>query len=240
MEPTRIFGEGETFSWHGTTFEATKTPGHTEYHCALSFEIDGRRIAYVGDTFARGPAGPRFGGPVFQNRFKPGDFVESITKIRDFEPEFILTGHWGAQRVERSLLDAALDQARVIEGIMWSLIAVPEAAGFALDPNWATIYPYQATAVPGQALELTVRIINHLSNEALATAELRLPEGWTSVAVVNPLAVGASQVGELRFRVSVPADAQPEGPHVVAAAITLGSRRFGPIAEGIIRVKAVA
>jgi glyoxylase-like metal-dependent hydrolase (beta-lactamase superfamily II) len=236
MAATKVFAEGETFSWRGTTFQATKTPGHTEYHCALSFEVDGRRIAYVGDTFARGPAGPSFGGPVFQNGFKPGDFVESITKIRDFEPEFILTGHWGAQRVERSLLDAALDQARAIEGIMWSLIAVPEAAGFALDPNWATLYPYQATAVPGQSLELAVRIVNHLSTEALATAELRLPEGWTSVAVVNSVAIGASQTGELRFRVLVPADAPVGGQHVVVADITLGSRRFGPIAEGIIRV----
>ena len=44
MTASRVFGEGETFSWRGTTFQATKTPGHTEYHCALSFEVDGRRI----------------------------------------------------------------------------------------------------------------------------------------------------------------------------------------------------
>src|SRR5207248_2790574 len=44
MAPSKVFGEGESFSWRGTTFRATKTPGHTEYHCALSFEVDGRRI----------------------------------------------------------------------------------------------------------------------------------------------------------------------------------------------------
>ena len=32
MEPTRVFGEGETFSWRGTTFQATKTPGQSRHH----------------------------------------------------------------------------------------------------------------------------------------------------------------------------------------------------------------
>src|SRR5262249_33122147 len=140
-------------------------------------EVDGRRIAYVGDTLARDPAGPRFSGPVFQNRFAPGDFVESVTKIRDFKPEFILTDHWGAQLVEPALLDAALAQARAIEGITRALIAVPEEAGFALDPNWATIYPYQATATPGESLDLTVRVVNHLDGPTTARAQLRLPNG---------------------------------------------------------------
>lgn len=236
MTPSRIFGEGETFDWRGTTFRATKTPGHTEYHCALSFEVDGRRIAYVGDTLARGPAGPRFGGPVFQNRFKPGDFVESVTKIRDFEPEFILTGHWGAQRVERALLDAALEQARAIEGITWGLIAVPEEAGFALDPNWATLYPYQATAVPGGHLDLAVRIVNHLSTPAPVAAELRLPVGWRSETLTTGVEIGPGEPGEIPFQITVPAEALIGERHVVVATVSLGGRRFGPVAEGIIRV----
>lgn len=237
MTAARIFGEGETFAWQGTTFRATKTPGHTEYHCALNFEVDGRRVAYVGDTLARGPAGPRFGGPVFQNRFKPGDFVESATKIRDFEPEFILTGHWGAQRVEPAFLDAALSEARAIEGIIWGLIAVPEAAGFALDPNWATLYPYQATAVPGEPVDLTVRIVNHLSETATASAELRLPDGWTSETPTTSVEIPGGGQGEIRFRVRLPTTAEPGERHVVAATITLGDRRFGPVAEGIIQVQ---
>jgi glyoxylase-like metal-dependent hydrolase (beta-lactamase superfamily II) len=236
MAASKIFGEGESFSWRGTTFQATKTPGHTEYHCALRFEVDGRRIAYVGDTLARGPAGPRFGGPVFQNRFAPGDFVESVTKIRDFAPEFLLTGHFGVQRVEPAFLDAALAQARTIEGIVWGLIAVPEEAGFALDPNWATIYPYQATATPGQPLDLSVRVVNHLRDATSARAELRLPEGWRSEDVANPVEISGGGQGELRFRLSVPNDATPGERHVIVASVSLDARRFGPAAEGIVRV----
>ena len=236
MVASKIFGEGESFSWRGTSFQATKTPGHTEYHCALRFELDGRRIAYVGDTLARASAGPRFGGPVFQNRFRPADFVESVTKIRDFAPEFILTGHFGAQRVEPAFFDAALAQARAIEGIAWGLIAVPEEAGFALDPNWATLYPYQPTVGAGEQFELAVRVVNHLSSTTAASAELRLPAGWESTTVINPVEIGSGDVGEISFRVTVPRSAATNERHVVVATVNLGSRRFGPVAEGIVRV----
>jgi glyoxylase-like metal-dependent hydrolase (beta-lactamase superfamily II) len=237
MVATKIFGEGESFNWRGTTFQATKTPGHTEYHCALRFELDGRRIAYVGDTLARAAAGPRFGGPVFQNRFSPGDFVESVTKIRDFEPEFLLTGHFGVQRTEPAFFDAALAQARAIEGICWGLIAVPEEAGFALDPNWATLYPYQATASPGQPFALTLRIVNHLSRAAVPQAELRLPPGWEWTLPGEPAEIDRGETGELIFQITAPTDAVVGERNVIVATVTLGDRRFGPVAEGIVQIK---
>jgi glyoxylase-like metal-dependent hydrolase (beta-lactamase superfamily II) len=238
MEASRVFGEGETFSWRGTSFTATKTPGHTEYHCALRFEVDGRRIAYVGDTLARALNGPRFGGPVFQNRFAPGDFVESVTRIRDFEPEFILTGHFGAQRVEPAFFDEALTRARSLEGIVRGLVAVPEEAGFALDPNWATIYPYQASLRAGGTIELEVRVVNHLSRATTAQAELRLPPGWTSQGPAEETRIEGGGAGSLRFRVAAPPDARTGARHPICATVTLGRRRFGPVAEGIVRVAA--
>jgi len=223
-------------TWRGTSFTATKTPGHTEYHCALRFEVDGRRIAYVGDTLARSMNGPRFGGPVFQNRYAPADFVESVTKIRDFEPEFLLTGHWGAQRVDSAFFDEALTRARSIEGIVNGLVAVPEEAGFALDPNWATVYPYQSTVAVGQAVDLEVRIVNHLSRPTRAAVELRLPPDWTSEGPAEATPIEGGATGSVRVRVTAPPYAKPGARHVISAAVTLGERRFGPVAEGIVRV----
>jgi glyoxylase-like metal-dependent hydrolase (beta-lactamase superfamily II) len=236
MVATRVFGEGETFAWRGISFEATKLPGHTEYHCGLRFEVDGRRIAFVGDTLARALTGPRFGGPIFQNRFMPADFVETVTKIRDFEPEWLLTGHFGPVLVERAFLDEALQRARALEGIIRGLIAVPDAAGFALDPNWATLYPYQATIQRGRTTELAARIINHLDRPAAAAAHLRLPEGWTTETLTNDVVIDTGAIGEVRFAVTAPATATAGEWHVVCATVTLGDRSFGPVAEGIIRV----
>src|SRR5205085_637966 len=173
-----------------------------------------------------------------QNRFKPGDFLESLTRIRDFEPEFILTGHTGALRIEPAFLDEALVRARSLDDILWGLIAVPEAAGFAYDPNWATLYPYQATARPGETITLTVRIVNHLNTAAMARAELRLPEGWTGEAPATGVEIGSGEQGNLHFTVKIPEAETVGARHVITSAVTLGERRFGPVAEGIIQVVA--
>lgn len=236
MDAARVVAEGETFAWRGTAFTATRLPGHTAYHCGLFFVLDGRRIAHVGDTIARGITGPRFGGPIFQNRFTPGDFVESVAKIRDFEPEFILTGHFGALRIEPAFLDEAMARARSLKDILWGLIAVPEEAGFAFDPNWATLYPYQATARPGTATAISVCIVNHLRTTATAHVMLRLPEGWTGKAVENDVAIDRGVEAVLRFDVTPPDTAAAGERYMLAADVTLGERRFGPVAEGIIRI----
>jgi hypothetical protein len=236
MSAAKVVAEGEQFAWRGIGFQATKLPGHTEYHCGLRFEVDGRRIAYVGDTLARAVTGPRFGGPIFQNRFQPGDFIETVTKIRDFEPEFMLTGHFGAMQVERAFLDEALSRARSLNDIIWGLIAMPAAAGFALDPNWATLYPYQTTIAPGETIHLTVRLVNHLDQPVLANATLPLPAGWTAITQSSDVEIDDDARGEILFRITAPVSALPGERHVVAASVTLGQRRFGPVAEGIIRV----
>ncbi|MCC6626437.1 MAG: MBL fold metallo-hydrolase [Chloroflexi bacterium] len=240
MIAAKVFGEGEAFAWRGISFQATKLPGHTEYHCGLRFEIDGRRIAYVGDTLARALTGPRFGGPVFQNRFLPGDFVETVTKIRDFEPEWLLTGHFGTVLVEPAFLDEALRRARALEEIIWGLVAVPAEAGFALDPNWATLYPYQATVMAGGTARIEVRIVNHLNHPATPRATLRLPAGWIAVEADAADPIDAGGQGTLTFDVTAPAGVTAGERNVITADIALGDRRFGPVAEGIIRVTAAA
>jgi len=137
-----------------------------------------------------------------------------------------------------STLDEALVRARSLNDILWGLIAVPEAAGFACDPNWATLYPYQATAHPGETITLTIRIVNHLKTATVACAQLRLPQGWTSEALANGVEIGGSQQGQLRFTVTVPGTATVGERHVITATVTLGERRFGPVGEGLIQVVA--
>jgi glyoxylase-like metal-dependent hydrolase (beta-lactamase superfamily II) len=240
MTPSLVFGHGETFKWRDIAFTAAHTPGHTEYHCALQFEVDGRRVAYVGDTLARALTGPRFGGPVFQNRFKPGDFVTSVTRIRDFQPEFLLTGHFGVQRVEPAFFEEAMVRARSIEGIVQGLCAVPSAIGFALDPNWATIYPYQARVAPGQTIAIEVRVVNHHDHAAVASARVRPPAGWTCTDQSAAMTVEPDGLATLRFDLTAPADAAAASRLLYVAEVSLDGRSHGPVAEGIVRVDAAA
>ncbi|MGH2344769.1 MAG: MBL fold metallo-hydrolase, partial [Chloroflexota bacterium] len=233
MTPSRVFADGETFRWEGISFTAARTPGHTEYACAISFEIDGRRIVHAGDTLGRGMAGATLGGPVFRNGFSPGDFLTSVTRLREFEPEYLLTGHWGALEVDEPFLDEALRRARALNDILWDLIAVPAEAGFSFDPNWATLYPYQMTVMADEPTPIEVRIVNHLSADAVATASLRLPAGWICDPPDGEITIARSGRAALPFLVTAPPRTNSGERHTIAAEITLNGRSFGPVAEGI-------
>ena len=93
-----------------------------------------------------------------------------------------------------------------------------------------------ATARPGETITLALRIVNHLRTATMARAELRLPEGWTGETLANDVAIGGGAQGDLRFRVRAPEAATVGERHVITATVTLGERRFGPVAEGIIQV----
>jgi hypothetical protein len=62
----------------------------------------------------------------------------------EFEPELILTGHTGALRVDRKMLEDFHTWARQLEGVFRTLVPVPAEVNFALDPNFATLYPYRS------------------------------------------------------------------------------------------------
>jgi hypothetical protein len=70
----------------------------------------------------------------------------------------------------------------------------------------------------------------------VGVAEGIVPEGWTSEALASEVEIGGDEQGDLRFTVPVPETATVGARHVITAMVTLGERRFGPAAEGIIRV----
>ncbi len=236
LRPSRVFQDGEVFRWEGISFTAVSMPGHTKYACAVSFEIDDTRFVHAGDTIGRFAAHPTLGGPVFRNGFSPGDFLESIAKLRDLDPDYLLTSHWGAVRVDRDFFEEALLQARALSDILWELVSVPEEADFSFDPNWATLYPYQVTTAPDEPTPIEVRIVNHLSSDAAARAVFRLPAGWSCDPPDGEVTIPRGGQGTLPFLLTAPAGSLGPKRHVIAAEVTLNGRPFGPVAEGILLV----
>jgi glyoxylase-like metal-dependent hydrolase (beta-lactamase superfamily II) len=230
----RSLREGETFEWSGLRFEIFHAPGHTYYHCALCMQVDGLRVALTGDTFHASVAGPMLGGPIFRNRFAPGDFQRTIELLREWEPDLLLTGHSGAAEVDRAWLDLAWRRAQEMDERVCALAPVPEEVGFALDPHWVTIYPYQSNAPPGSEVDVTVRLRNH-AGSTVARVELAVPHDWTVEPGRATVELPARQEAEARFSIGVPADWTQPGPAVVCADVSLDDgtrlRRFGQVAE---------
>ena len=114
-------------------------------------------------------------------------------------------------------------------------MAVPEEAGFALDPYVASIFPYHQAAAPDTFIAVEVRVHNHAARDAVARVELVLPPDWTAQQEVAEGDVEARGEDRFAFRVFVPPEAR--GRAVLCADVTLGERRLGQLAEALVDVR---
>jgi hypothetical protein len=196
-------------------------------------------VAYTGDNLLAGTISPlRAAAPVYRNKMLSDSIAVGVRRLMEFEPELLLTGHTGALRVDRRMLEDFHAWARQIDGVFRKLVAVPAEVNFALDPNFATLYPYRSGPGPGTALALELRVTNHGPKAALAQAALAPPPGWPVAPAEASTEIGAGETGVLRFTLTVPAGAT--GRQVVCADLTLGERRWGQVCEALVDVGAEA
>lgn len=238
LEVARELKDGERFEWNDFTFEIAHTPGHTHYASSILMEVDGLRAVLSGDTLHRGVLGPLLGGPVYRNRFELDAFARSLRIIREWEPDLLLTGHSGAIQLEPAWLDRALRRAKELSDVLTSLVFVPEEAGFALDPHWVIISPYQSSVALGEALELSVHVTNHAAAPVIASVRLAAPAGWVVDPCEAEISLDSRQEGVATFTLVVSKSPAPLARHVVCAEVVLlvgqEVRRYGPVAEAIV------
>lgn len=231
----RTLREGETFAWEGHRFTVFHMPGHTWWALGLLGVVDGTRIAFTGDNLLAGSISPlRAAAPVYRNKMLVDSIALGAERLREHEPELILTGHTGAIEVNRRVLDDFITWARDLSDAFVKVVAVPDEVNFALDPNWATLYPYRSTITPGDRILLELRVTNHGAREAFLRASLALPPGWSATPEESEISIYRGQDGAITFAVAVPPDAT--GRHVICADVTLGERRYGWICEAIVDV----
>jgi glyoxylase-like metal-dependent hydrolase (beta-lactamase superfamily II) len=231
----RALPDGGRVSWDRWTFDVFHMPGHTWWALGLFGEIDGTRVAFTGDNLLQGTVSPlRAAAPVYRNKMLADSIAVGVRRLMEFEPEMILTGHTGALRVDRKMLEDFHGWARQLEGVFRTLVSVPAEVNFALDPNFATLYPYRNPARPGDRLPIELRVTNHGTHDATAHASLVAPPGWSVSPGTARAAIGAGESGVLPFVIEVAPGAA--GRHVLCAELTLGERRFGQITEALVDV----
>jgi glyoxylase-like metal-dependent hydrolase (beta-lactamase superfamily II) len=232
----RKLKEGETFSWDGHSFTVFHMPGHTWWALGMFGQVDGMKIAFTGDNLMAGTISPlRAAAPVYRNKMLVDSIALGAERLREYEPELLLTGHTGAIEVNRQILDDFITWARDLSDAFVKVVAVPDEVNFALDPNWCTIYPYQSRVKAGERLLLELRATNHAPKDEYLRASLALPDGWTANPDTGDVMIYAGKDGALTFAVDVPAAAT--GRHVLCADVTLGERRFGWVTEAIVDIR---
>ena len=197
-------------SWDRWTFDVFHMPGHTWWALGLFGEIDGTRVAFTGDNLLQGTVSPlRAAAPVYRNKMLADSIAVGVRRLMEFEPELILTGHTGALRVDRKMLEDFHGWARQLEGVFRTLVAVPAEVNFALDPKFATLYPYRNPARPGDWLPIESG--SPTTGRARPSPRASLSPPWlVHVAGPGRGRRRGRETGTLRFVAEVPPAAAPD------------------------------
>ena len=114
------------------------------------------------------------------------------------------------------------------------LIADPDT-DFGLDPSWVHIYPYQATAAPGESRRYEIRVRNHRKRPIAVEAALVLPAGWISDPRSVTMNIEPGTERHAPLTVTTPAGFRsPPTRIAIAADVIADGKYLGQIAEAVV------
>src|SRR5947209_56445 len=176
---------------------------------ALVTDVDGRRLAFTGDNYFRGPDLIRH-NVIYRNHIETDSHLISARKVLAFEPHVLCPGHGGAFDVSRGDLETYAQRMEQQRDAFIALLP-EEAPNQGLDPSWASIYPYQIDAVPGEDVAVEVRVHNYQAQQRRVRVELVLPASWRAEPEEGETVIAAGATGIVPFTLQVPDDAAEEG-----------------------------
>jgi glyoxylase-like metal-dependent hydrolase (beta-lactamase superfamily II) len=236
MRVDRVLKEGEEFDWAGFRFQTEHAPGHTHFAAHTFVRVDGLKLALTGDNILSSMTGPRIGGPVYRNRFELDGFQTSIRKLIEFEPQMLLTGHSAAISVSPEVLEEPLHRAEELATAFDLLTEEEEATGFSIDPRFVAVRPYRARVAAGGELDLAITLRNHRDEEAVFTIVADLPNGWKADPDSIEIEVAGGATVMCSMKLNFPRRQTPGRKIAYCLDVTVGDRRFGQEAEGLVDV----
>jgi len=238
MRIDRVLHDGERIVWEGIPLQFFYLPGQTEYTEGLLIEDGGKRYLFDGDNVARPlPGTPLLGHFVCRNYQRlDGGHLYSARKLLELKPDYICPNHFDCSEATPELLESYLRSSEEMGDDFRAIIDQPDAE-FGVDNNWASLYPYQAEAVPGGKLPYELRIRNWLSQPSLLKATIRLPEGWTAAPADLALNVPPRAQSAARFVVQVPsAENRTNRRFVITADLWRDGEHLGEMTEMLINM----
>jgi len=116
IRPDQTWPETGEWRWQEYTFRVAPFPGQTLWHCVFGARIDGRIVAFMGDTFQPASRWNGTGGFCAYNRslFRDG-FSRSARLLLDWSPDWLAAGHGTVARFEPARFRQVIRWARRAE-----------------------------------------------------------------------------------------------------------------------------
>jgi glyoxylase-like metal-dependent hydrolase (beta-lactamase superfamily II) len=228
----RAFRDGQRVDWHEYTFTFRRLPGHTRSGSAVLTEIDGHRVAFVGDTFLHADQDGGSGGWSGFNGGFPSDYADSAGVLLAERPEWILCSRGGAfdfvapDWERRIAWGAAAAQA-------CDRLSVSGRHRFDWDPGLVRVEPFVSRAVAGATTQVELVVNNPLDLPQTLAVEIAGRGLFDDVR----RSVQVPPAGSMRLLLTLKIlDAAIPGPHVVPLRILAGDVERGDDAYFVLEV----
>ena len=229
----RVTTDAESWQWHEFRLTAYAFPGQTLYHGGLLAEADGRRLFFVGDSFA--PSG--IDDYCAQNRIAFGEgvgFDRCVALLEALQPTHLFNQHVASAFVfsagQYATMRANLAER---EGLMGRLLPW-DHANQGLDDHWARCHPYEQQVQPGAEALLEVVVTNHSSG--CQECSCRAVPSWDRAQPYGPgTTVAARSDGRISLRLPIPPGLAP-GRHIIPIDLRFGSWSLPQFTEAVVDV----
>jgi hypothetical protein len=224
--------------WEGIPLQFFYLPGQTEFTEGLLVEDEGKKYLFDGDNVSKPlPGVPLLGHFVCRNYQRlDGGHVYAAKKLLDLKPDYVCPNHFEWSDATPQLLTSYLKSSEELDAEFRAVIDQPDPQ-IGVDNNWASFYPYQAEAVPGQTIEYELRIRNWIYRRSQVRAEIRTPEGWTAGPASVTLDIPPKSEAVGRFVLHIPkSEASKNRRRVLTADVWRDGTHLGEITEALVNM----
>jgi glyoxylase-like metal-dependent hydrolase (beta-lactamase superfamily II) len=234
---------GEPFQWEEFTITLWPMSGHTRFASLLCIEFDDVRLAHTGDQiFFSGPSGAMHAEPgtslrtnhVYQNGLDMGCYLDTYERLRDFNPNWIATGHTEPYPVGEGFLEDIRRGAQAFDDVHAAIMPLGHNnLHFGAESRAAKLKPYrvhQAEAVP---VRFDGWVINPCAGEAVLNLRIAAPEGWSSST--QSLTVAGREQVALDLTLTPPPGSQCRRLPV-ALNLDVDGRPYGQVCEALVTI----
>jgi hypothetical protein len=161
-------------------------------------------------------------------------YLYCLSVLRSLPPNFWLvnehvepTFHFSAEQFERMRSELLKRMSILQELAPW-----PDP-NYAIDDNWAAIYPYRSDARDAGSLALSLRILNHAPRPGRYQVKWNVPAEWKTVEADREVTIAPGKEGVARAVFTV----KGAGLFVVTADVEFAGRQLREWSEGLVRVR---
>jgi glyoxylase-like metal-dependent hydrolase (beta-lactamase superfamily II) len=234
----RAFKPGEAFKWEEYSFTVDWMPGQTEFALCLHGRIDGRNVAFTGDTIFGDPDDPAQTGHeamvAHNSAILEEGYIYGAEDLKRLKPDLLVGGHSFVMDHPAAFIERYRKWSYEMRDAFRALSPDPDYR-YWFDPFWVRAEPYRIAVRAGETATLNLHVRNFRSRKQTHRIEIHAPPGIR----VDPAVVEGSLARETQgsFPVHITADPKaPPGVRIVALDVRLDNHRYGELFDFVVGV----